>query len=142
MAVPLAAASRWLRCAAGAGVLALLPVAWCSHGNLTTVNVTSCTFKMLTGEDCIFCGLTHAVSCATHAEWGAAFAYNPLWPLAIAAMAILAGALLGDGVLRQRRADALARPFLGHPWLVIATIAGLTGVRIVATHAIAGLRTV
>ncbi len=38
-----------------------------------------CLFRNLLGVRCPSCGLTRALSCALHGNFGAAFAYNPLF---------------------------------------------------------------
>lgn len=57
-----------------------------------------CAFRLLVGRPCPLCGMTHAFALAAGGHWEEAFASNPLWPLAAAAVLGAAVLFAGDAV--------------------------------------------
>lgn len=126
-------ARRISRLAVGLALLAVFPVAWVAHAAVHEPGPSVCVFKLATGFDCAFCGLTRAFASATHGAWSDAFACNPAWPLAALAVATLATCSLVDAAVGTDRLGALLRPARRRLWWVLAIVVGLTVARILAT---------
>jgi len=104
---------------ASAGVLVgIFPLAYAMTPLLLQERFPLCAFRCATGKPCPFCGLTRAVGQATHLHWREAFAFNPLWPLAVAMLLLFAGLHLIDA-RRGSRLTAAASGVLLSRWVWI-----------------------
>lgn len=90
---------RWRSLLLGAALWGLFPLAWLAAPILTVPAPPSCTFRLLTGQPCPFCGLSRAFAHAAHGQWGQAAACHPLWWLATALVAVAGLLALRDGVI-------------------------------------------
>ena len=70
--------------------LGTFPVAYVARPIILGSFITLCPFATAFNRPCLFCGLTRAFAHATHGEFAAAFALNPLWWLA-ASLLLIAG---------------------------------------------------
>ncbi len=123
---------RLARLALGLGLLAVFPVAWTVHAAVREPGPSVCAFKLATGFDCAFCGLTRAIASATHGEWSDAFAFNPAWPLAALIVGVLATLCLVDAATGTDRLGAALRPLGGRRlWWLLAAVVALTCLRLV-----------
>ncbi len=122
---------RARRLVLGLALVAVAPVAWAGHDAVIAPGPSICAFRLVTGRDCVFCGLTRAFACVAHGEWSQATAYHPGWPFALALWLALLIATLADAVTGGDRLDRLTAPVRRHPWWTIAILAGITGVRVV-----------
>ena len=118
--------NRLLLAAAGCAVFiaaAAIPEQAILHGPVV------CPLKFATGLDCPLCGMTRAFVFAAHGDVAAAFAFNPGWPLAVAALAALVGLSWRDARNGTERTARSGRWLLRHAWLVIALGFALTALR-------------
>ncbi len=89
------------------------------------VPLPRCLFHELTGAPCAFCGGTHCLVAAAHGDFRAAFAWNPLTFLGVAAIAAwFVGWLLARATGWQIPV-AWRRRFQSWPWgwLLLAAVA-------------------
>jgi len=103
-----------------AGVLLIiLPVAFLMEPVLLEDRLPLCPFRCITGEPCPFCGLTRALAEAMHGRWRAAIDLNPLWPLALAAIACFVVLNLVDGIFAKRSSAKVANVVLARAnWII------------------------
>ena len=81
-----------------------------------------CIWKMVTGVDCPFCGMTHATVALGAGDWTAAHRAHPL------ALIVLAGQALACGLIASGRADALVRG--RRPLFILGAVAALWALRL------------
>ena len=83
-----------------------------------------CVFKLATGVDCAFCGMTHATVALGAGDLGAAHAAHPL------AIVVLVGALALFGIVLAGRADLLVGR--RRPLAILLAVAAIWAVRLLA----------
>jgi hypothetical protein len=98
-----AAAGFWIACIVGA--LGVGAFGSAELRDRAMHDGPGCPFRLATGWDCAFCGMTRATVSLGHGDFGAAFGYHPLAPLVLVAMLVLCGAIVfgrGDRMVRGR----------------------------------------
>jgi hypothetical protein len=110
-----------------------IPVAWLAAPWIARDELTICSFRLLSGYSCPFCGLTRAFAAATHGNIVQATALNPLWPAFMLGLLVLGALLLIDAVARTQTASRLIRTATRH-WLAIVFVLAGFGVLRAAIH--------
>jgi hypothetical protein len=85
-------------------LLALFVTAYLLHPVITSNDSPACFFRIVTGRQCPFCGLTRAFSSAARGDFSGASLFHPLWWLAAlsisaAGIACLYDAITGRGLI-------------------------------------------
>ena len=75
-----------------------------------------CPFKMITGFDCPFCGMTRAFVCIGHCDFISAVKYNPASPF-VYLIFIWIGLVSAKAIFIDGEYHELPSLRLGHPWL-------------------------
>ena len=95
---------------AWAGALSsTFPAAYLARPLLLRDLLPVCPFRCATGRPCPFCGLSRALSEATHCHWHEAYAFHPLWPEAAAVLVLLTVLHLIDAYSNRQTCEALLR---------------------------------
>lgn len=98
-----------LKLLVGTGLIFLFPALWYAQSYVVAAGPSVCAFHSLTGCPCPFCGLTRALSCATHGEFRKAFAYHHFWWLSVMIIVLIAALLISDSLCDQQRFEKTVR---------------------------------
>jgi len=118
---------RWRRLCGAAALLGTFPLAWWLRPVLVEDTMPVCIYRSTLGKPCPFCGLTRAFAQITHGRFDLAWKYNPLWPVAVAAVIVFATLLTVDAFSRSDHAAHFGRT-LTRRWYYIAGALAVFGV--------------
>ncbi|MBI4859875.1 MAG: DUF2752 domain-containing protein [Candidatus Riflebacteria bacterium] len=122
-------AARRRRFVLGLALLGAFPLAGLLRPFLGSL-VPGCSFRVITGRPCIFCGLTRALASAWHGDVTGAFGLNPLWGLAALAVMATGLAALRDAAQGTDHLSGLARVWDQRSWVIIGALALATLARV------------
>ena len=80
---------------------------------------TTCPFRLLTGQPCPFCGVTHSLLALGGGHIGESFAFSPIGPLTLA----VAGVFLGAAAWAALRSRPLRIPRSSKRTLITVVLA-------------------
>lgn len=96
---------------------------------LSRISVTDgvhlCSYRTITGQPCVFCGLTRACTLAFQGDWINAFALSPFWLLAVLTVGTAAIDHLAPSYVLPRlrlRIRTLVKKYAWHALITCAAI--------------------